>query len=86
MNFFSLFPKAAIDSRGGKPLLSLLPDIYDWPVATENWEQTYGKAVFLLFLKNNFHLKSVLLSYHINALKLLKVYFTFRCFRYFLDS
>uniref|UniRef100_A0A452RH01 Neprilysin n=1 Tax=Ursus americanus TaxID=9643 RepID=A0A452RH01_URSAM len=34
--------KSAIDSRDGKPLLSLLPDIYDWPVATENWEQTYG--------------------------------------------
>lgn len=49
MNLFSLFSKAAIDSRGGKPLLSLLPDIYDWPVATENWEQTYGKAIFLLF-------------------------------------
>uniref|UniRef100_A0A452RGU3 Neprilysin n=1 Tax=Ursus americanus TaxID=9643 RepID=A0A452RGU3_URSAM len=38
----SCINETAIDSRDGKPLLSLLPDIYDWPVATENWEQTYG--------------------------------------------
>uniref|UniRef100_A0ABI7WQU0 Neprilysin n=1 Tax=Felis catus TaxID=9685 RepID=A0ABI7WQU0_FELCA len=40
----SCINESAIDSRGGKPLLSLLPDIYDWPVATENWEQTYGPS------------------------------------------
>lgn len=44
---FSLFRKAAIDSRGGQPLLRLLPDIYGWPVASENWEETYGKTIFL---------------------------------------
>lgn len=57
----SLFSKAAIDSRGGAPLLKLLPDIYDWPVATKNWEQTYGKTNLLLFKKNNFHVKPMLL-------------------------
>lgn len=58
MNFFSLFPKAAIDSRDGKPLLSLLPDIYDWPVATENWEQTYGKKI--CFFKMFHFLKKII--------------------------
>ncbi|KAJ8787172.1 hypothetical protein J1605_000515 [Eschrichtius robustus] len=38
----SCINESAIDSRGGDPLLRLLPDIYDWPVVTENWEQTYG--------------------------------------------
>nr|AEE80505.1 neprilysin-410 short isoform [Canis lupus familiaris] len=40
----SCINESAIDSRGGQPLLSLLPDIYDWPVATDNWEQTYGTS------------------------------------------
>lgn len=47
INLFSLFSKAVIESRGGTPLLKLLQDIYEWPVVTENWEQTYGKAVYL---------------------------------------
>ncbi|KAB0393662.1 hypothetical protein E2I00_019394 [Balaenoptera physalus] len=38
----SCINESAIDSRGGDPLLRLLPDIYDWPVVTENWNQTYG--------------------------------------------
>ncbi|XP_065496464.1 neprilysin isoform X2 [Caloenas nicobarica] len=36
--------ETTIDSRGGKPLISLLPDISDWPVATTNWESSYGAA------------------------------------------
>ncbi|KAI2532081.1 membrane metalloendopeptidase [Homo sapiens] len=40
----SCINESAIDSRGGEPLLKLLPDIYGWPVATENWEQKYGAS------------------------------------------
>ncbi|TEA41430.1 hypothetical protein DBR06_SOUSAS37910006 [Sousa chinensis] len=40
----SCINESAIDSRGGVPLLRLLPDIYDWPVVTENWNQTYGSS------------------------------------------
>ena len=47
---FIFIQKAAIDSRGGQPLLTLLPDIYGWPVASENWDQTYGKAMSFIFL------------------------------------
>ncbi|KFO27911.1 Neprilysin [Fukomys damarensis] len=39
----SCINESVIDSRRGQPLLKLLPDVYGWPVATENWEQTYGK-------------------------------------------
>ncbi|XP_055452721.1 neprilysin isoform X2 [Psammomys obesus] len=40
----SCINESAIDSRGGQPLLSLLPDIYEWPVASENWDQAYGTS------------------------------------------
>lgn len=36
--------ESVVDSRGGDPLLKLLPDIYDWPVATDNWDQEYGSS------------------------------------------
>lgn len=88
INLFSLLSKAVIDSRGGGPLLQVLPDIYEWPVATEDWEQAYGKAAFLLCLKKISHKNLYCYDtvYHIAALKLLKMYFTFHCFRYFMDS
>ncbi|NXW92005.1 NEP protein, partial [Alopecoenas beccarii] len=40
----SCINETTIDSRGGKPLISLLPDVADWPVATTNWETSYGAA------------------------------------------
>ncbi|KAM9007205.1 neprilysin isoform 1-T2 [Ara ararauna] len=40
----SCINETIIDSRGGAPLISLLPDVSDWPVATTNWESSYGTA------------------------------------------
>ncbi|NXH20505.1 NEP protein, partial [Bucco capensis] len=40
----SCINETAIDSRSGKPLISLLPNVSDWPVATANWETSYGTA------------------------------------------
>nr|KAF6379407.1 membrane metalloendopeptidase [Myotis myotis] len=40
----SCINESIIDSRGGGPLLKVLPDIYEWPVATEDWEQVYGTS------------------------------------------
>ncbi|XP_004704190.1 neprilysin [Echinops telfairi] len=40
----SCINESAIDNRGGSPLLNLLPDIYEWPVATDNWAQAYGAS------------------------------------------
>lgn len=40
----SCINESFIDTRGGRPLLKVLPDIYEWPVATEDWEQAYGTS------------------------------------------
>ncbi|NXK07566.1 NEP protein, partial [Herpetotheres cachinnans] len=40
----SCINETTIDSRGGRPLISLLPDVSDWPVATTNWDSSYGTA------------------------------------------
>ncbi|MBN3308558.1 NEP protein, partial [Amia calva] len=34
--------ETAIESRGGAPLINVLPDIKDWPVAADNWEDRFG--------------------------------------------
>ncbi|KFW04993.1 PREDICTED: neprilysin [Fulmarus glacialis] len=40
----SCINETTIDSRGGSPLISLLPNVSDWPVATANWDSSYGTA------------------------------------------
>uniref|UniRef100_A0A8C0V7C0 Neprilysin n=1 Tax=Cyanistes caeruleus TaxID=156563 RepID=A0A8C0V7C0_CYACU len=40
----SCINETAIDSRGGRPLISLLPNVSEWPVATTNWNASYGTA------------------------------------------
>ncbi|NXQ88531.1 NEP protein, partial [Nyctibius grandis] len=40
----SCINETTIDSRGGSPLISLLPQVSDWPVATNNWDSSYGTA------------------------------------------
>ncbi|NXO65766.1 NEP protein, partial [Phainopepla nitens] len=40
----SCINETAIDSRGGGPLISLLPNVSEWPVATTNWDTSYGTA------------------------------------------
>ncbi|NXO55906.1 NEP protein, partial [Aramus guarauna] len=40
----SCINETTIDSRGGTPLISLLPNISDWPVATADWNSSYGAA------------------------------------------
>uniref|UniRef100_A0A8C3JD42 Neprilysin n=1 Tax=Calidris pygmaea TaxID=425635 RepID=A0A8C3JD42_9CHAR len=40
----SCINETTIDSRGGKPLIRLLPDVFDWPVTTTNWDSSYGTA------------------------------------------
>uniref|UniRef100_A0A3B3YYS4 Neprilysin n=1 Tax=Poecilia mexicana TaxID=48701 RepID=A0A3B3YYS4_9TELE len=32
------------ESKGGAPLLDMLPDIFEWPMAVDNWEDDYGKT------------------------------------------
>ncbi|KAG9348143.1 hypothetical protein JZ751_001878 [Albula glossodonta] len=36
--------ESIIEKRGGTPLLAMLPDILEWPVAVDNWEDNYGQS------------------------------------------
>ncbi|KAI1893881.1 hypothetical protein AGOR_G00128220 [Albula goreensis] len=36
--------ESIIEKRGGTPLLAMLPDIFEWPVAVDNWEDNYGQS------------------------------------------
>ncbi|XP_055970366.1 neprilysin [Sorex fumeus] len=37
--------ETVVNDRGGVPLLNVLPDIYDWPMATDKWDnQPYNAA------------------------------------------
>ncbi|NXE76144.1 NEP protein, partial [Cochlearius cochlearius] len=38
----SCINETTIDSRGGMPLIRLLANLSDWPVATTNWDSSYG--------------------------------------------
>uniref|UniRef100_A0AAX7TB61 Neprilysin n=1 Tax=Astatotilapia calliptera TaxID=8154 RepID=A0AAX7TB61_ASTCA len=33
-----------IELRGGSPLLDMLPDVSEWPIAVDNWETNYGRT------------------------------------------
>uniref|UniRef100_A0A8C7YPX6 Neprilysin n=1 Tax=Oryzias sinensis TaxID=183150 RepID=A0A8C7YPX6_9TELE len=34
--------ESLIEQRGGAPLLDMLPDIFEWPIAVDGWEEKYG--------------------------------------------
>ncbi|KAF7243338.1 Neprilysin [Varanus komodoensis] len=40
----SCINESAINSKGGQPLLSIMPTFSDWPVASDTWDQDYGNA------------------------------------------
>ncbi|XP_030071979.1 neprilysin [Microcaecilia unicolor] len=42
MLYRSCINETIINSRGGKPLIQNLSIIYDWPLATDNWEGRFG--------------------------------------------
>lgn len=31
-----------IEQRGGKPLISMLPDVFEWPIAMDDWDTKFG--------------------------------------------
>lgn len=35
--------------RGGSPLLDMLPDVSEWPIAVDNWETNYGRELWFFF-------------------------------------
>lgn len=36
--------ESLIELRGGNPLLDMLPDVLEWPIAVDDWETSYGKT------------------------------------------
>lgn len=40
-------PQGLIELRGGAPLLEMLPDVFEWPIAVDNWEAAYGRGLFM---------------------------------------
>ncbi|XP_067898834.1 neprilysin-like [Heterodontus francisci] len=35
--------QTAIESKGGAPLINMLSGVFEWPVATDNWDKEHGK-------------------------------------------
>ncbi|XP_029471165.1 neprilysin isoform X2 [Rhinatrema bivittatum] len=66
----SCINETTIDSRGGKPLIQTLSEIYDWPVATDNWEVNFGatwtaeKSIAQLKLKS---IKQILIGFYVGT-------------------
>lgn len=61
-----------IELRGGVPLLEMLPDVFEWPIAVDNWETNYGKISFSSAALNGCHVqvrKSVFLTVPPSALQ-----------------
>uniref|UniRef100_A0A8C9WAF4 Neprilysin n=1 Tax=Scleropages formosus TaxID=113540 RepID=A0A8C9WAF4_SCLFO len=42
--FKSCTDESNVESRGGRPLLGMLGDILEWPVATDSWDDSYGET------------------------------------------
>lgn len=40
------FSLGLIEKRGGAPLLDMLPDVFEWPIAVDNWEINNSKSLF----------------------------------------
>uniref|UniRef100_A0A8C6WL35 Neprilysin n=1 Tax=Neogobius melanostomus TaxID=47308 RepID=A0A8C6WL35_9GOBI len=38
----TLYKSCTNESKGGAPLLQMLPDVFEWPIAVDDWEAHYG--------------------------------------------
>ncbi|XP_064418278.1 neprilysin isoform X2 [Latimeria chalumnae] len=59
-----------IEDRGGKPLTTMLKDIFEWPVAVEDWETKYGhswKAETSIAKLNAKYGKQVLINFFVGT-------------------
>uniref|UniRef100_A0A8B9JA15 Neprilysin n=1 Tax=Astyanax mexicanus TaxID=7994 RepID=A0A8B9JA15_ASTMX len=44
VEYFCVFLTGLIEQRGGTPLLTMLPDVFEWPLATDDWDTTFGTS------------------------------------------
>lgn len=62
--------ESLIEQRGGKPLLTMLPDVFEWPIATDDWDNIYGinwTAEDAIARLNEKYGKQVLISFFIGT-------------------
>ncbi|XP_028817625.1 neprilysin-like isoform X4 [Denticeps clupeoides] len=62
--------ESLIEQRGGMPLLTVLPDVLEWPIATDNWDTNYGskwRAEDAIARLNEKYGKPVLINYFIST-------------------
>uniref|UniRef100_A0AAY4CNT4 Neprilysin n=1 Tax=Denticeps clupeoides TaxID=299321 RepID=A0AAY4CNT4_9TELE len=65
-----IIPTGLIEQRGGMPLLTVLPDVLEWPIATDNWDTNYGskwRAEDAIARLNEKYGKPVLINYFIST-------------------
>ncbi|XP_061073126.1 neprilysin-like isoform X2 [Conger conger] len=61
---------STIEKRGGTPLLNMLPDVFEWPIAVDNWEADYGEKWApedTMGRLNEKYKKQVLVNFYIGA-------------------
>ncbi|KAM9481768.1 neprilysin-like isoform 1-T1 [Clarias gariepinus] len=66
----SCINESLIDERGGKPLLSMLPDVFEWPIAMDDWDAKFGdkwRAEDAIAKMNEKYGKQVLISFFIGT-------------------
>uniref|UniRef100_A0A4W4FRD4 Neprilysin n=1 Tax=Electrophorus electricus TaxID=8005 RepID=A0A4W4FRD4_ELEEL len=62
--------ESGIEQRGGEPLLHMLPDVFDWPIATDDWDTKNGTnwtAEDAIAKLNEKYGKQVLISFFIGT-------------------
>uniref|UniRef100_A0A8C1VHQ5 Neprilysin n=1 Tax=Cyprinus carpio TaxID=7962 RepID=A0A8C1VHQ5_CYPCA len=62
--------KGLIENRDGTPLLTMLPDVFEWPIATDDWDTNYGmnwRAEDAIAKLNEKYGKQVLISFFIGT-------------------
>ncbi|KAJ8280491.1 hypothetical protein GJAV_G00055490 [Gymnothorax javanicus] len=66
----SCINESAIEKRGGTPLLNILPDIFEWPIAVDDWDADYGQtwtAEDSIARLNEKYGKQVLVNFYVGA-------------------
>uniref|UniRef100_A0AAR2KB96 Neprilysin n=1 Tax=Pygocentrus nattereri TaxID=42514 RepID=A0AAR2KB96_PYGNA len=62
--------ESLIEQRGGTPLLTMLPNVFEWPIATDDWDTAYGtswRAEDSIARLNEKYGKQVLISFFIGT-------------------
>uniref|UniRef100_A0A8C1VD54 Neprilysin n=1 Tax=Cyprinus carpio TaxID=7962 RepID=A0A8C1VD54_CYPCA len=62
--------ESLIENRDGTPLLTMLPDVFEWPIATDDWDTNYGmnwRAEDAIAKLNEKYGKQVLISFFIGT-------------------